>query len=176
MRIVAGKYRSRKLQVPKDQTIRPTSEKLRAAVFNILNNRVEWEGLKVLDMFCGTGAMGIEALSRGAEKVVFMDNSQESIALTKQNLAMLGEDCKVELRDSSNLPTANEQFDIIFVDPPYKTDLASKALVSLRAGGWISKDGIVVVETGRRVDVAVDGFEGIKEKIYGTAKLILLGF
>jgi 23S rRNA pseudouridine955/2504/2580 synthase len=143
LRIVGGVYRSRQLYTFEGEDVRPTPDKVRESLFNILQFKVR--GASFLDLFCGTGAMGIEALSRGASKVTFNDRSKESVALTKKNLKKLGitESVSVVNQDAlSLLANGVPEYDIIYIDPPYKTDLGLKA-VSLAVN--VLKDGGVII-------------------------------
>ena len=127
MRIVGGAHSGRKLSVPKSNDIRPTSDKVRGAIFNALDARGAVNGARVLDAFCGSGALGLEALSRGAAHVTFWDNDSRSLALAKENAASLGvvSDCVFQKRDAlkSPDPKPGEVFDLVFMDPPYRKNM-----------------------------------------------------
>src|SRR6202007_3461540 len=143
MRVVGGRLRGRNLASPASQAIRPTADRLRESVFNILIHGYDdpIEGARVLDLFAGTGALGIEAVSRGAAFALFVDNGAEARALLRNNVEALalGGVTKVYRRDASNLGPAHpiEPFSLVFLDPPYAKKLAEKALASLRDGGWL---------------------------------------
>lgn len=150
--------------------IRPTSDKVRESLFNILQKKVY--GCAFLDLFCGTGAMGIEALSRGAEKVVLNDFAKTSLALAKQNLGLLKIDSGVTLSLSdavSYLLRTDEKFDIVYIDPPYKSDLGLKALsVCARA---VKDDGVIVFEDEKPFSERVSGLRITDTRKYGRVYL-----
>src|SRR5277367_2151521 len=152
MRVVGGSLRGRALAVPKSQLIRPTADRLREALFNILVHAYDnpIAGARVLDLFAGTGALGIEALSRGAAFALFVDEGAEARALLRENVASLGlgGTTRIFRRDATRLGPAHpvEPFSLAFLDPPYGKDLATAALVSARAGGWFMPDALIVVE------------------------------
>lgn len=178
MKIVAGHFRGRKLFVPKNNDIRPTSDKIRGAVFNMLQSRGVLDGAHVFDAFCGTGALGLEALSRGAESCVFMDKARDSLSLAQDNAEMLGVEAEFLLRDATKISTRTEAarpYDLIFLDPPYAKGLVSAALQGLLDGGWIAPEGWVVCETERAFTYSgVAGCEMENEKIYGDTKITLI--
>ena len=144
MRVVGGRLKGRNLASPSSQEIRPTADRLRESVFNILVHAYDdpIEDARVLDLFAGTGALGIEAVSRGAAFTLFVDNGAEARALLRNNVEALGLGgvTKVYRRDATNLGPAHpmEPFSLAFLDPPYGKGLAEKALVSLRDGGWLA--------------------------------------
>src|SRR4051794_24644756 len=148
MRIVGGRFRRRTLSVPKSQAIRPTADRLREALFNILTHSYgdAVEGARVLDLFAGTGALGLEALSRGAAFVLFVDDGAEARALLRGNVDTLGAGgaTKVYRRDATRLGPAHpmEPFSLAFLDPPYGKGLAEQALVSARDGGWLTTEAL----------------------------------
>lgn len=182
MRITGGLYGGRVLEPPKDSRIRPTSDKVRQAVFNILHSRGAVDGAAVLDGFCGTGALGLEALSRGAASCVFFDNNRTSLDLCKKNHAALGvaAPCTFVLRDCTkpqarpdDLPAAG----LVFLDPPYHQDLVPQALAALSFGGWIAADALVLIETEKRYDpaaLAAHGFAADLVRDYGDTRIALL--
>ena len=157
MRIVAGKHRGRNIIAPKGMEVRPTSDRVREAVFNILEHRAIGRGgtsalvnARVLDAFCGTGACGLEALSRGAEHSTFLDISNTALDLCRRNIAALSEQVRTDVIRTdclkSNYPT--EPYDLIFMDPPYNEGMAQKALVNFGHIGWISNEAVCIIETG----------------------------
>lgn len=158
MRIVAGKYGGRKLVAPKGRGVRPTLEKVREAIFDTLGPRLE--GAVVLDLFAGSGAMGFEALSRGAARVVFVEAEPRPIDAIRENAASFGVD-----RDSMNilfmtalnairrLSAGPERFDVVFVDPPYESGLYEETLLELQMSGIVRPGGTVAVEHARRFNV-----------------------
>ena len=176
MRIIAGKYRGKTLLSPSDESIRPTSDRARESVFNILASRLSpnLDGLKVLDLFAGTGALGLEALSRGAATVVFVDTGAEARGLIRDHIEAFGAGgvAKLLRRDATNLGPAGTMgpMDLVFLDPPYGKGLGEQALVSLRDGNWLAKDATLVLEES--VDMPVDlptGFVLDDRREYGAA-------
>jgi 16S rRNA (guanine966-N2)-methyltransferase len=179
MRIVGGKFKGHHLTTPADQSTRPTADRVREAVFNILAHGfagLDLEGARVLDLFAGTGALGFEALSRGARHCQFVDESTEARGLVRTNADKLGVigQCKIWRRDATDLgPCAPlPKFDLIFADPPYGKGLGEKALHSLVQGEWISDGGIIVLEEAEKAAVAeVAGLTLIDEREYGDTKV-----
>src|SRR5437588_397603 len=149
MRVVGGRLKGRNLVSPSSREIRPTADRLRESVFNILVHAYgnPFQGARVLDLFAGTGALGIEAISRGAAFALFVDNGAEARALLRNNVEALGLGgvTKVYRRDASDLGPAHpvEPFSLVFLDPPYRMKLADPALQSLVAGGWLADDALV---------------------------------
>ena len=176
MRIIAGKYKGRKIEMPKTKDVRPTADMVRGAVFNILNNLIDWEETTIMDLCCGTGSFGIEALSRGAKFVCFIDNNLDSIELTRRNLAKLEADnCEVIKAAAENLPIARRKYDIIYIDPPYFSGLVVKALKNVKAKEYLNKDSIIIAEMSRKEKFAApDGFIIKDERDYGNKKIIIL--
>ena len=152
MRVVGGKLRSRPLAGPKSNAVRPTSDRLREALFNILMHSYgdPVTGARVLDLFAGTGALGIEAISRGAAYALFVDDGVEARALLRDNVETLGLGgvTRIFRRDATRLGPAHpiEAFSLVFLDPPYGKGLAEKALLSAREGGWLKPNALIVVE------------------------------
>src|SRR3954453_556171 len=152
MRIVGGRLRGRALAAPKSQAIRPTADRLRESLFNILTHAYSdpITSARVLDLFAGTGALGFESLSRGATFVQFVDDGAEARALLRQNVEALGLGAitRIFRRDATQLGPVHpaEPFSLGFLDPPYGKGLAEKALTSARQGGWLTRDALVVVE------------------------------
>src|SRR6202035_769536 len=155
MRVVGGRLKGRNLASPASRDIRPTADRLRESLFNILIHAYgdPIEGARVLDLFAGTGALGIEAISRGAAFALFVDNGAEARALLRGNGGPLGLGgvTKVFRRDAGYLAPAHrvEPFSLVFLDPPYRMKLAEKALASLRDGGWLTHGALLVVEEAR---------------------------
>ena len=152
MRIVAGELKGRVLAAPRSQKIRPTSERLRESIFNILAHRYDAaaQAARVLDLFAGTGALGIEALSRGAAFAAFVDDGTEARGLLRANIEALGLGgvTRVLKRDASRLGvmTGFEPFTLVFCDPPYGKQLGEKALGSALSGGWLAPQALVILE------------------------------
>src|SRR5437762_13008317 len=181
MRIVGGRLRGRALAAPKSQHIRPTADRLRESLFNILIHSYgdPITGARVLDLFAGTGALGIEAISRGAAFAVLVDNGAEARALLRNNVEALGLGgvTKVYRRDATNLGPAHpmEPFSLVFLDPPYGKGLAEKALTSLREGGWLTPGALLVVEEAKAAAFAVpDGFEELERRAYDDTEFVFL--
>ena len=180
MRIVGGSFRGRTLTGPKSQTIRPTSDRTRESIFNILMHAYgdPVGGGRVLDLFAGTGALGLEALSRGAGFALFVDDGAEARALIRQNIEALGTAgiSRIFRRDATKLGDAhpNEPFSLVFLDPPYGKGLAEKALVSARAGGWLTPDALIVVEESKGAFVTPEGFEEIERRDYDDTEIVFL--
>jgi len=184
LRIVGGKHRGRAIAAPEGRATRPTSSRAREALFNILIH-ASWRQdgtsplveARVLDAFAGSGALGLEALSRGAEHVTFLDNDPRAIRLIGENLRKLGETAaaKVVRADATRPPPAREPCDLVFLDPPYRSGLAAPALAALDQAGWIAADAVVTVELALNEDIAPPaGFEMIDERRYGAAKVVIL--
>jgi len=181
MRIVGGTMRGRALIAPKDTRVRPTSDKARQAIFNILLHNdfgigFSLEGARVADLFAGTGALGIEALSQGAAFALFVDDAAESRALIRGNVEALGltGTTKIWRRDATDLgPMAagsGGPFALAFLDPPYRRDLAGPAMAALLAGGWLSAGALVVVETAAEEDApSAEGLALLDERGYGDS-------
>ena len=181
MRIVGGRLRGRALAAPKSQAIRPTADRLREALFNILVHAYDdaVSGARVLDLFAGTGALGLEALSRGAAFALFIDDGAEARALLRENVAALGLGgvTRIFRRDARKLGMAHpdEPFSLVFVDPPYGRGLAEQALASARAGGWLAPDALIVVEEAASAAFAAPaGFDELERRRYDDTALIVL--
>lgn len=178
MRITGGLHRSRKLETPKGNAVRPTSDKVRQAVFNMLNSRGVVQDAVVLDAFCGTGALGLEALSQGAQFCSFFDVSRESVALCKFNIAalkeeeksrvMIGDVTKAKPRPADMMPAT-----LVFLDPPYHKNLVPQAIQSLADNNWLSEDAFFVIETAKDEVLQMPLLDIQAEKIYGDTKIIL---
>ena len=164
MRIVGGKFKGRGLKTPSSSIVRPTSDRLRETIFNILAHAYDdaCDGARVIDLFAGTGALGIEALSRGATFALFIDDSNEGRALLRANVETLGLGgvTRIFRRDATKLGPMppQDKFTLAFLDPPYGRDLAPRALISLRDGGWLADGAICLIE--EEADAKVDLPEG----------------
>ncbi len=181
MRIIAGKFRGKTLLSPDDNSIRPTSDRVRESVFNILASRLgpNFDGLRVLDLFAGTGALGLEALSRGASHVVFVDMGTEARGLIRDNIEAFGAGGTAKLlrRDATALgvPGTMGQFNLVFLDPPYGQSLGEKALASLRDGGWLAPGAMLVLEESSTAELSLPpGFVLDDRREYGAAAIHLL--
>ena len=162
MRIVGGQFRGRPLVGPGDDRTRPTSDRVREAIFNILAHGIaefELDGAKVLDLFAGTGALGLEALSRGAAFCLFVEEDAEARGLIRRNVESFGLTgvTKIFRRDATDLGDAGNRGDagLVFLDPPYGRGLAERALASASAGGWLAPDAVAVIEERKGVSVTL---------------------
>jgi 16S rRNA (guanine966-N2)-methyltransferase len=181
MRIVGGRLRSRPIAGPKGPGLRPTADRLRESLFNILAHGYAdpVSDARVLDLFAGTGALGIEALSRGAAFALFVDDGVEARALLRQNSESLGLGgiSRIFRRDATKLGPAHplEPFSLVFLDPPYGKGLAEKALASARDGGWLKPDALIVVEEAADAGFKPpEGFEELDRRTYDDTELIFL--
>lgn len=178
MRIIAGKFKGRTLLTLPDRTIRPTTDRVKESIFNLIQWRVE--GARMLDLFCGSGAVGIEAISRGAERVVFADVSRDSIATAKQNLTKVDGDYELIQRDFAltidRLKLRGEKFDIIFLDPPYRKKLDEQAIAKITSSDILEKDGIIVVERARDDEALVlpSGYRATTVRDYGSVTVSII--
>jgi 16S rRNA (guanine966-N2)-methyltransferase len=182
MRVVGGRLRGRNVAAPKSQAIRPTTDRLRESLFNILLHGYgdPIADARALDLFAGTGALGIEALSRGAAFTLFVDDGAEARALLRQNVEALGlgGTSKVYRRDATKLGPAHPmpRFGLVFADPPYRKGLAEQALVSARDGGWLEEGALLVVEEATGAFKTPDGFEEIERRDYDDTEFVFLKF
>lgn len=185
MRIVGGKFKGTALaSVGKGDAgahLRPTTDRVRESIFNLLINGGYGDpvtGAQVLDLFAGTGALGFEGLSRGAEFVLFVDEGVKARALIRQNIDILRAigDCKLYRRDATRLgPSRDMAFDLVFLDPPYGAGLGEKALVSAAGGGWLADGALVVWEEGAE-QVAPEGFDMLDVRKYGDTWVHVLSY
>ena len=181
MRIVGGRLRGRKLAAPSSQAIRPTSDRLRESLFNILAHAYgdPVTGARVLDLFAGTGALGLEALSRGAAFALFVDDGAEARALIRENVETLGLGgvTRIFRRDATRLGPVHPlaPFSLAFLDPPYGKGLAEQALASAHDGGWFAPEALVVVEeAAQSAFKAPDGFQELERRRYDDTELVFL--
>ena len=179
MRIIAGRYRGRRLIAPPGRDTRPTADRVREALFDILAHGQPPlpEGACVLDLFAGSGALGLEAASRGAQQVTFIDNSAAALDAIHRNLDALGGDVETQLirADATRLPRAGRRFDLVLIDAPYRSGLAEKALPDLLAQDWLAPLARIVVELGHSQDLNLPpGVLSLDERRYGTSKLVFL--
>ncbi|MBN9669094.1 16S rRNA (guanine(966)-N(2))-methyltransferase RsmD [Roseibium aggregatum] len=183
MRIVAGRFKGAALSAPKSQATRPTSDRLRETIFNILAHGldVDLDGVRVLDLFAGTGALGFEALSRGARHCTFIEEGTEVRGVIRRNMESLGLNgvAKIFRRDATRLGAAGtiEPFALAFADPPYGRELGEKALASAAAGGWLKPGAICVLEERASAEVTVpDGFEELDRRQAGDSQVVFLRY
>ena len=182
MRIVAGRHRGRRLHAPAGRDTRPTTDRTREAIFNILAHG-GWgadggspvEGAVVLDVFCGTGALGLEALSRGARRALFLDTGRAALEAVRANVAELGEEARATVlrADATRPPAAREAATLAFLDPPYGQDLAPRALTALARAGWLAPGAVIVVEEAASAAVVPpDGVTLLEERRYGDTQVL----
>ena len=180
MRIVGGRLRGRALAGPKSQAVRPTADRLRESLFNILLHGYgdPVTGARVLDLFAGTGALGLEALSRGAAFALFVDDGVQARALLRQNVEALGLGgaTRIFRRDATKLGPAHplEPFALVFLDPPYGKGLAEQALMSARAGGWLAAQALIVIEEALGVFKPPADFTEIEGRGYYDTEFVFL--
>ncbi len=178
MRITAGKFKNKQVKTIESELIRPTLSKIRESLFNVLQNSIE--NATFLDLFAGSGIVGIEAASRGAKEVVFIEKNPKHYKLLKSNLADLNFEHKTFMADSTNIIEKFDanQFDIIFSDPPYKTDLNKKILEIISRKNLLAENGILIIECHKEEEFSKEiseaGFEVIKEKTYGDTKVLYI--
>jgi 16S rRNA (guanine966-N2)-methyltransferase len=179
MRIVAGKFRGRSIASPQHDGTRPTSDRVREAVFNILSNGahpISFDGMHVLDLFAGTGALGLEALSRGAATCMFVDDSADARGVIRDNVEAFGLTgvTKIFRRDATGLGEAGKYGgkSLVFLDPPYGKGLAELALMSAGTGGWLIDGAIVVIEERKGVGVTLPAdFVGFDRRSWGDTQV-----
>ena len=183
MRIVGGRHRGRRLLAPPGDAVRPTSDRAREALFDILSHGrlaaagLPFAGRHVLDAFAGTGALGLEALSRGAEAAVFIERDRDTLATLRRNIAALGESQRAELLpgDATRPPRATAACAVVFLDPPYNSGLAAAGLAALAAAGWLEREALAVIELAAREALATPaGFAMLDQRVYGAARLVFL--
>lgn len=184
MRIVAGRFRGKSLQTPEGEATRPTSDRARQAVFNILEHAAWSPGLsgrRVIDLFAGSGALGLEALSRGAEFCLFVETDDRARGAIRENIEAFGlfGATRLHRRDATDLGprpgSAGPAFDLAFLDPPYRKGLGERTLNALLAGDWLSPGAVIVFETA--ADEAVEpppGLTRLDERDYGAARVLFL--
>lgn len=182
MRIVSGLYRGRRIEAPKGRMVRPTTDKVRGAIFNVLQSQGLIDGAVCLDLFCGTGGMGLEALSRGAQFCTFVDSARDSLAVTRSNIASLGAEglSRVIAADALKLAVRTDisaPADLVFLDPPYERGLLVPALERLHAGGWLAEGATVVCEAEKRYDGAFPDFLTQQDdRRYGEVRVFFLRY
>jgi 16S rRNA (guanine966-N2)-methyltransferase len=180
VRIVAGRFKGAALHAPKGLATRPTGNKVRQALFNILQHgtrALDLEGVRVLDLFAGSGALGIEALSRRARFALFVEESAEARGAIRRNVEALGLTgaTKIWRRDATKLGPIGTlaPFDLVFCDPPYAEGLGEKALAAAMEGGWLSPGAVAVLEERAEAEIALpSGFEEMDRRIYGDTLLL----
>lgn len=173
MRVITGSARGRKLKTPETYDIRPTTDNVKEAVFNII--QFDIEGRRVLDLFAGTGQLGIEALSRGAVSAVFVDRDREAVKIVKDNLRTCGLDAAVRQEDALGFLRRGERFDVIFVDPPYDAGLYEPVLETIKSVDNLSEGGIIICEARRErtLPEMTAPYQKRKEYCYGKVKIAI---
>ncbi len=175
MRVIAGQWRGRPLVAPKGDATRPTANRTREALFSMLTSRLgSFEGLAVADLFAGSGALGIEALSRGAASCLFVEQDGAALDALKGNLAKLGTRADVRAGSVMGLGPAPAALDLIMMDPPYGTGAGLVALDKLARLGWVSPATWVSIETAKAEEIAPPGFTVDATRVHGKARLTLL--
>lgn len=184
MRIIGGKYKGRKLHTPTDNNIRPTSDRLRESLFNILSHRAQGiEDLLVMDVFAGTGSQGIEALSRGAEKCIFIEKSLQSLTLLRKNIALLEDENKAVIlnQNATMLSQAPQSYaqavDLVFMDAPFEraAELTQKALQGLYEGKWLAGTAWIIVKYPAKISLDVpENFRLIRNLKAGNSQAFIL--
>lgn len=183
MRIVGGNCRGQQLATPKTPAIRPTTDRARESLFNILNHRddIDFANTRVIDLFAGTGALGLEALSRGAPFALFIDESAEAHGLIRRNMETLKQNgnAKIFRRDATKLGKVGTMspFTLAFLDPPYDKGLGEKALKALHQGEWLADNAVVVFEEASKAVVKIpEQYRQSDERIYGTSVIRVLSY
>ncbi len=188
MRIIAGKFKAKNINTPKDRDIRPTSDRARESVFNVVIHRYSefltglnngfLSDLTIADVFAGTGALGLEAMSRGGKKVVFVEKERKSIEVLNSNLKAfnLSSQAQVICCDATSLPAIRDKIDLVFLDPPYNKELVAPCLESLKNMNWLADRALIVVETEKHENISFDEsfYELDDERNYGKAKVRFL--
>ena len=181
MRIVGGKFRAKALAGPASDVTRPTSDRVRESIFNILAHGIAaftFEDARVMDLFAGTGALGLEAISRGAKYCLFVEDDAGARGVIRNNADACGVigQCKIWRRDATDLGPAAPQspYSLVFVDPPYGKGLGERALQSLMAGGWLAKGAIVVLEEAEKAVISpVVDLELLDQRVYGDTQVLI---
>lgn len=176
MNITGGKFNKRKILSPKSDLVRPTSSKIRESVFNMLYGMKDFSGLVFLDLFAGSGIMGLEAYSRGGERCVFVEKNKSVFSALRKTLEAFEGDFQCYNTDALKfLDFVEEKFDVIFIDPPYYEGFYDKVLDKIRANSILKEDGLLIVETPKELKLQ-EGLDILKEKIYGTTKISFVRF
>jgi 16S rRNA (guanine966-N2)-methyltransferase len=180
MRIISGEFGGQKIIAPGGDKVRPTSDKIRGAIFNSLRSKIDIAGAHVMDVFSGSGALGLEAISNGAAFCTFIDINRESIGAAKQNAVNLNalSRCRFIMTDAVKIKPRGDDLkpaDIVFMDPPYKKDLICPALMALHGGGWVKPGGVCVLEAEKTFDTGeIENFNIMDEKTYGDTRVVFL--
>lgn len=178
MRIIAGLHRGRRLEAPPGEATRPTADRVRQALFDMLWH-APWAGREaieeatVLDVFAGTGALGLEALSRGAAAAYFLEKDRVALGVLRANITACRESARAHIvaGDATRPGKASAACSLVFLDPPYGKELVGKAVASLTLGGWIAPGALLIAETGREESLVLKGFESLATRDHGAARL-----
>lgn len=179
MRIIGGTYRGKKLYSPQNEGVRPTADRAREAVFNILNSKINgaWTEYDILDVFTGTGALGLEALSRGAKSVALLDINLQTAKRNAELFPKEKEKINLISADAANLPKAAKTYNLVFMDAPYNKGLSAAALKSLADKGWLAPNAMVLVELEKNEIIEnIPYFDQVDERRYGLARIIFFRF
>lgn len=182
MRITGGQYRGRVINAPKGKDVRPTSDKVRQAVFNIINSYELADEPYVLDGFCGTGALGLEALSRFAAGGIFIDKSAESLKYARANIDALGlseitDTIRQDVSKAGVRPSKIPPADLVFLDPPYRQDLLLPSLNALSQNGWIADKALCIFECEKDLDIALpEKFSPRDDRLYGDSRIFIVRY
>jgi len=178
MRIIAGIHRGRILANPRDRTVRPTTDRAKQTIFDILSNRILFDGVQVLDLFAGSGSLGLEAISRGAASVTFVDSSRDSLTLVQKNIGALhcGDRCTVYQADVFwYLRNTQARYDLVFADPPYRLEKIGTIPTAIHDSGVLKQDAFVVMEHSRESTVELDeSMYTVVRKPFGQTTVLVL--
>lgn len=179
MRIIAGKHRGRPLSRPPAMITRPTMDRVRESIYNMLIHMAEdaLQDATVLDAFAGSGALGLEALSRGAKYIYFFDKNTRALATVRENVWSLGEseNCKLMKADAISPPKAPQAMDLVLLDPPFGKNFVALSLPELLKAGWIDAHTLIIAEIASKEELNLpERFEVIKERVYGTAQIFFM--
>ncbi len=193
MRITGGKWRGKSIEARPERTLRPTSSMVREAIFNLLRhgkflyeedyiadaNPSRVEERRVLDLFCGTGALALEALSRGAAQITLVDQDRQTLAMARHNVENLGAEslAKFIRNDSTKLPRSAQTYDLVFIDPPYNQNLAGKALQNLLKNHWLEQGALVVVEQSKKdAPIQLNDMQLLSDRLYDKTRILVLQY
>lgn len=175
MRIIAGKWRGRKIIAPKGETTRPTADRTRERLFSMLTSRLgDFADLQILDLFSGSGALGLEALSRGAAHCTFVEQDHSALQALEKNIETLGANADVRIGSVLALGKARKPYDLVLMDPPYETGAGAVALDKLRRQGWFAPSAWIAIETSRKETIEVKNFDLDCTRDSGKARLHIL--
>lgn len=179
MRIIAGQYRGKKLFTPDGKNVRPTSERAREAVFNILNSHLDcdYDSIRLADIFAGTGAFGLEAISRGAAMVTLVDKDTTLVAKNAKMFIKEQSKIKIIKTDALNLPHISDKFNMVFMDAPYAKGLTEEVLKQLTQKDWLMENSLCIVEIKKDEHIDIpEEYKVLDERIYGLAKILFLDY